>query len=339
MGVQTARLRGNFSWPGRVSAGRAAFALAAALAVVPVGATRAQQFNNYQQLGCYYHAAEKRLWIAAVGLTPKALDKDTYDDPGFQIIYRIGNQDLPLEGKDAVVNVMKDFDFKGAEKYKLVKYSLAVDYSGSIGSSREQVINFIDKFLGKLPLALEGQLIRFSDNVEKFPFTTNKSELQLQLRQPIQYGSTALNDAFMEAATSLVREGSNTPVRILVMFTDGFDNSSKTYRDRQSFIATFTSLAVQEKLIVLVIGVTNEQDTDLLNAVTDRSKGIAGYYAPVPAFDKLGGAFDQFANMMRNIVLFRLPKLGPDKGSAVISIVMRSKAGSATTLQQFRCDY
>lgn len=336
MGAQNAQYRGGFSW-----VRRAASMLTVVFAVASPAAVKAQTvYNNYQQLGCYFHPVEKKLWLAAIGLTPKALDKDFYDDPNFSIIMRSGDQRFALDGKDAVVNLLKDFDFKGAEKYKLVKYNLVIDYSSSIPATvRTDILNFLDKFVGRLPLAVEGQLIRFSDKVEKFPFTSNKSDIQLQLRQPISYGMTSLHDAMMEAASSLIKDGANTPVRIIVMFTDGFDTSSEKYKDRQSFISTFTNLVKQERIAVLVVGVSNEQDTELLRAITDLSKGVAGYYLPVADFGKFGQAFDQITNMMRNIVLFRLPKLGPDKGKMEISLGTKSLGGNFSTFQQFACEY
>jgi hypothetical protein len=336
---QDPRYQGKF-----VSVGRrfAIFALSIA-AMFAAGSPGAAQtkgsFSNYQQLGCYNNPADKKIWLAAVGLTPKALDQDLYDDPNFMIIVRAGDHRFEIDGKDVVVHLMSKFDFKGAEKYKFMKYSLVVDYSGSIGAYRTDVINFLDAFIAKLPLAVEGQLIRFSDNVEKYPFTNNPADIRLQLRQPIVYGTTALHDALMEATSSLVKEGGSTPVRIIVLFTDGYDNSSQRYKDKQAFLSSFTNVVRSERIAVLVVGVTNEQDEALLNAITDRSQGIAGYYFKENDYQKLGRGLDQILQLMRNTVIFRMPKLGPDKAKAEISLAMRSQAGNISTLQVFQCEY
>ena len=94
---------------------------------------------------------------------------------------------------------MRSFNYAEASKYQFMKYSLVLDFSSSIPARvRDGLVKVIDNFLGKLPLAIEGQIIKFSDRVEKFPFTRNPKDLQLQLRQPITYGMTALNDALME---------------------------------------------------------------------------------------------------------------------------------------------
>ena len=114
-----------------------------------------------------------------------------------------------------------------------MKYSLVVDYSSSIPmTARTDLLNFLDKFVERLPPAIEGQLVRFSDKAERFPFTSNKAEIQRQLRQPIDYGMTALHDALMLAASSLTQHGSKTPLRAIILFTHGSDTSSQTYWDR-----------------------------------------------------------------------------------------------------------
>src|SRR5262249_16111079 len=171
-------------------------------------------FTNFQQIGCYFNPSDKRLWLAAIGLNKTYLDPNFYDDPAFAVILRAGDARFEIPGADVLVHVMQKFNFKDAAKYQFMKYSLIVDYSSSIPVSvRADILNFLDTFIGKLPLAVEGQVIRFNDKVEKFPFTSNKSDLVVQLRQPINYTTTALHDALMEGASSLIHHGPNTPAR------------------------------------------------------------------------------------------------------------------------------
>lgn len=316
------------------------FAVAAAWPL-SAAAQNKSGFANYQPIGCYFNPSDKKLWVGTIGMTPKALDKDFYDDPSFTVIVKAGDNKYEIEGKDAIVHLMKDFNYKGAEKYKFLKYSLVVDYSASIDvNTRTDVINTLDRFIDKLPLAVEGQLIRFSDTVETIPFTSDKKKIKMQLKQPITYGMTPLHDALMEAATSLIQQGSNIPIRIIVFFTDGKDTSSSTYTDRTGFIATFRNLVKQERIAVLAVGVTNQQDVALLKSITDSSNGISGAYINVPNFGpEFEKAFDQIRQLVDNMVVFRLPKLGPDKGKAEISIASKSQAGNLTTLQVFDCEY
>ncbi len=299
--------------------------------------------NNYRQMGCYYNPSDHKLWLAAVSLTPQGVDPNFYDDPkqGFTVVMKDARGTrFDVDGKDVIVHVLNTFNFKGAEKYKFLKYSLVIDYSSSIPvNTRTDILNFLDKFVARLPLAVEGQLIRFSDNVERFPFTTDKKELQLELRQPITYGSTALHDALMEGASALVQQGSNTPVRVLVLFTDGFENSSTTYKDRANFISTFTNLVKAERIVVLAVGVSHEQDEQLLRAITDNSSGVLGYYLRVEDFDMFEPAFNQIETLLRNTVIFRIPKLGQDKGKVEIAIATKSAAGNLSTLQVFNCEF
>jgi len=317
------------------------------LGVIPGGAgvrpAHAQGQASYkalQKIGCYYHAGDKRLWVATIALDKKYVDPNFYEEEALSAIIRAGDQKFNIDGKDILVHPMASFDFPGANKYQFMKYSLVIDYSSSIpAGTQADVLNSIDEFITRLPLAIEGQLIRFSDKVEKFPFTSKKSDIQIQLRQPIAYGMTALHDALMEAATSLAQNKANTPVRVLVLFTDGFDTSSQTYKDRTNFISSFVDLVKSEGIVVAVIGVTKERDDALLNSITDRSRGVIGLYVPIEDFDKLRAAFTQIENMFKNTVIFRFPKRGPDRGRAEISLGMRTKGGSFNTFQVFECEY
>jgi hypothetical protein len=235
---------------------------------------------------------------------------------------------------------MASFDYKGAEKYQFMKFSLVVDYSASIPVGvRSEIVGFLTKFIDRLPLAVEGQVIRFNDKVEKFAFTSDKKELKDQLTKPIDYSMTSLHDALMEAASSLIQQGGTSPVRMIVLFTDGFDTSSTTYKDKANFLSSFANLVKTNRIAVLAVGVSNDQDKDLLKGITDSANGISGLYVPVDDFSKFEIAFKQVEALMRNTVIFRLPKLGPDHGKGQISFLTKSAAGNVSTVQEFDCTY
>jgi hypothetical protein len=322
---------------------RVFIALVGGAAACPVGVfsqSRERTFTNFQLIGCYRNVADKKLWLAAIALNEKFTKQDFYEDDSFFITVQAGASKFDIPGKDIVVNPMASFDYKPAETYQFMKYSLVVDYSSSIPVGvRTDVLNFLDKFVNRLPLAVEGQLIRFNDKVEKFPFTSNKADIQLQLRQPIDYSMTSLHDALMEAASSLIQQGSTTPVRVIVLFTDGFDTSSTTYKDRANFLSSFANLVKANRIAVLAVGVSNDQDHELLRSITDFSQGISGYYVRVDDFSKFEMAFKQVESMMRNTIIFRLPRFGPDHGKAQVSLATRSKAGNISTIQSFECEY
>jgi hypothetical protein len=333
---QTSRLRHSLL----ITCGIPAFIILSVLGVIVTSWPVFAQTGNFQTIGCYYNRNDNRIWLAAIGLTAKATDQDFYDDDSFMVILRAGDYKQTIDGKDVIVKVMRGFNYKAAEQYKLVKYSLVIDYSASIPEEvRNKVVGSLTDFVNLLPFAVEGQVIRFSNNVEKFPFTTNKMELIDELKKPIAYGSTALHDALMEGAQSLVQQGSSTPVRIIVLFTDGYDNSSTTFKDRTNFIASFTNLVKTERIAVLAVGVTVAQDKDLLHAITDISRGVSGAYVAVDDFKSFDNAFKQVGFLMQNLVIFRLPKLGPDKANAEISLITKSKTGSISTFEVLNCQY
>jgi hypothetical protein len=273
------------SMPSRLPVSLARLVLAVA-AVVAVNWSAAAQ--NFQQLGCIPHVADKKWWFAGVGLTPKATDPNFYSDTdGYAFNVKAGGNTFLIPGEDSAISVLKTFRSQGDERFKLLKYSLVIDNSASIEpSDQADITNFLTNFIEKLPLAVEGQIIRFSATVEKGPFSVVKRELQMQLAKPVQSASTALHDALMRGATSLAREGSDAPVKVLIMFTDGFENSSTDYKDRDSFIASFTNLVKTENIAVLALGVGKDQDEPLLRTITDRSRGVAGYYIRIESFGK-----------------------------------------------------
>lgn len=298
-------------------------------------------FSNFQQLGCYNNPTDKKIWIAGISLNPKFNDPQFYDDPNnpFAAIIKAGDQRFNIKSDDILVHPLATFNYSGAEKYQFLKYSLVLDYSSSIPQAqRTDILNFVTEFVGKLPLAVEGQVIRFSDTVEKTPFI-NKNDIQIKIREPITYGMTALHDALMEAASSLIQEGSSTPVRLIILFTDGYDTSSKNYPDKSAFISSFINLVKQNRIGVIAIGVTKERDDALLSAITDRNAGVMGFYRPVEEYSELSSALGQVEQMIKNTVIFRVPKLGPEHGKLDISIGTETKGGNFNTLQVFNCEF
>src|SRR6476620_10028946 len=129
--------------------------------------------------------------------------------------------------------------------------------------------------------------------MEKFPFTNKKSEIQQQLLKPIDYAMTSLHDALMEAASSLVRQGSQTPVRMIILFTNGYDTSSTIFADRANFLSSFTNLVKAHHIADFAVGLSEEQDQQLLRGITDSSLGIPGMYVQAPDFSKFEQGLNQ----------------------------------------------
>jgi hypothetical protein len=311
-------------------------------ALLSTGPAQAQA-NKFEQLGCYKNAADKRIWVAGLSISdPNLQTLEFYENPdnGFAAIMKAGDTKFDVSGDDILVHPLSAFDFAGADKYQFLRYSLVLDYSSSIADHvRTDVINFVSSFINKMPLAVDGNLVRFSSNVEVGPYSSKKIDLEAAIRAPISYDLTALHDALMASVTSLTQNSSNTPVRVLILVTDGMDTASTQYTDRQAFISSFTSLAMQEKIIVLAIGVTPERDDELLNAITDRSKGIMGIYKPIADFNELNSALDLVLTQIRNTVIFRFPMRGPDKGNVDISVGTKSMTGKFNTIHTFKCQF
>src|SRR6476620_4939049 len=87
-------------------------------------------YRNFQKLGCYYNSSEKRIWVAAIALNQKYLDRRFYQEEAFNVIVNMGGNRLRIDGKDVHVHPMADLDTKRADPY--IKYSLVIAHNASI---------------------------------------------------------------------------------------------------------------------------------------------------------------------------------------------------------------
>src|ERR1700742_5059668 len=117
----------QLAWFNKMLAGLAVLAAigpgAMLLTSSPGYAQNKKAYYNYQPIGWYFNrTGAKKLWVATIGLTPKALDRTFYEDPGCGVIMRAGDFKGDINGQDIIVHLMKDFNYKGAEKFKFMKY-------------------------------------------------------------------------------------------------------------------------------------------------------------------------------------------------------------------------
>lgn len=297
-------------------------------------------YNNFLKIGCYYNKADKKIWLAMSAVNPKYYSSNFEYSDKLLINIEAGDKRFKFSHEDIIVTPIGEFDFKGADKYKFMKYSLIVDYSASISTEhlRDVLLN-LDEFIKDLPLAVEGQVIRFSDTVEASPFTNDKDEIRRELAKFPTRGGTALQDALMTAISELNQKGSDVPVKMIVIFTDGHDTASEDYKDRDSFINSFANTAKGHKIAVLVIGVTSDVDADLLRQVTDAAAGINGQFLHVPNFSQFKGAIDKVKKVIEDTIIFRIPKVGPDTGQVKIYLGEETDSGSFRTIQPVVCNF
>jgi len=321
-----------------------AFCLAALL-VMGVFQVQPAQATNYLEIGCYHEKSEGRIWLALSALNPKYLPGTfDYDQTSSNLALRIesGNNRIPLTSEDIVINLLGDFNRKIDAKYNFMKFSLVVDYSTSIDNyTMNQVMEALDEFVGKLPHAIEGQVVKFSDSVDATPFTKDLDEIRRQVRTPPVRGGTALHDALMTAVAELGRNGDpNVPLSVIVLFTDGKDTRSQAYKERQSFIRSFTSAAKGLKIAVMVIGVTADVDEDLMREIAGPQAGIKGIYQHIPDFQNFRKALNQIEKIINNTILLRFAKVGQDKGPLKIHVgELVGQTQNFQTIQTVECNF
>ena len=148
-----------------------------------------------------------------------------------------------LDNKGELVNDLTKSDFKVFEDKTLqkvislqhqdtpVSIGLLVDNSGSMGSKRAAVASAALDLVKASNPQDETFLINFSDQAYlDQDFTSDLDKLQNGLAHLSQSGGTALYDTVVSAADKMERSATR-PRKVLIVITDGDDNSSKLTLD------------------------------------------------------------------------------------------------------------
>jgi hypothetical protein len=155
--------------------------------------------------------------------------------------------------------------------------TVSTDYSGSMSGEdiRTSSEIYADLFavLDTAGARFEGSIQRFSDTVTAaYGFSPRADSLKLRAARDTSYvrGSTALFDAVGKAILAL--SARNAEAKVLVVTTDGFENSSTTYKKAQ----TLYDLARQHKVRVFMIG-NLVADLNFLRTMARQSGGLYIY--------------------------------------------------------------
>ncbi len=171
---------------------------------------------------------------------------------------------------------------------KLLRVSLVIDNSGSIDDhSLAYVENALERFVRRLPFALDIQIIKFSDEIRASAFSQDKEQLVRWIHEPVDRLGTMLHDAIMRAVRELKAAGEDVPFRAVVVLTDGKDTASREFPDGYNFARALSAEARQEKIPIFAVGVTNEVDAPLLKEITQ-----FGVYEHADKFPDVDEAFE-----------------------------------------------
>lgn len=173
------------------------------------------------------------------------------------------------------------------EEMQNTKFDLALvlDESGSVSSSDYRNMKNIAKaFIQKLGQEDRVAVFTFSDYVSRdcsFVDITTAANVVASLGQ--DNGMTAIYDAINMANNEFVSASSSDATKIMIVLTDGLDNSS--YCSSSGVINT----AVNNKIIIYTIGV-GSVDASVLTQI---ASSTGGAYYPASNYDQLSAIFDR----------------------------------------------
>ena len=295
-------------------------------------------YDNLQKIGCYISPSDNRLWVAAAAINPKYLPENFNYRLDLYIKVKMTDNEFYFSNDDFIINSISDFNLASKKGYNLLKYSLVVDYSSSITDMNLNIVTTtLTNFVNKLPRSLESQIIRFSEQSDISPFSTNNQIIINKLQQSLPYerGGTALHDILIESSKQLMSKGSDVPIRLIIALTDGKDTASSTFKDKQRFIKIFTRLSNQKRFGVFIVGVTDHVDHDLLKSIS--RDAYFGHYIYAPKFPDVDKAFEIIQEMIRRMLIFRIPRVGPDQGKISIYLGTKMQNGRFKTFQTIDC--
>jgi len=157
-----------------------------------------------------------------------------------------------------------------------IAVSAIVDYSGSMSDSdltdTAEIYHDIFDAL-ETASSFVANVLFFSDSVNEMqPFTTDATLIQQALQPDVDYErkTTAFFDAIGTGLTGLADR--DEPIRLLVVATDGRENASQTYTQKDALY----NLAREQRIPVIILGALLA-DLPLLREMAKETNGIFMY--------------------------------------------------------------
>lgn len=197
-----------------------------------------------------------------------------------------------------------------------------IDYSGSISDGDlEDVVSGMTVFLENLEVGYAGAIMKFSTDVDLIQdFTETESSLLTAIEDDSYTREyTSLYDAIYDGVTSL--SARTTPLRLMLLFTDGVDNDSERSLDEA------VTYAQDNNIPICVVGVTFA-DTDTLQSIAEDT---GCFYIYKQFFTSLDDAFGEFADQINNFQMVTLP----DSFSTASGIIKVTVDAGESTAREF----
>jgi hypothetical protein len=295
-----------------------------ALGLPPLDALASQKLN-FQKLAVYYSQQESKYYIALYA-TDDSTRGGKLDDSNLEVAIRMksGRKSI-VPRQDLIIVHLGSMVHEQAKRYTFFRFNLVIDNSSSIDDAAlAQIQRALTRFIERLPLSFEGQIIRFSDDVRKSPFTKEKDDLIRWIREPYDRGQTALYDAVASAIEELKYSDETIPLKFSVVFTDGKNNSSVRFTDPNRFRDFVVSETKSAQIPLFIVGVTDEVEEDLLRAIA----GGFGLYQHVRRFPDVDKAFDTINDVINDTYLFKVPGVSSLSEIECFDIVRPSALGT-----------
>jgi len=205
------------------------------------------------------------LFVAGASLTGEPL---VMNSSTIKVEALVGGSFVTLQPSDYNLKPLLDF-----EHQVLISLSSVLDYSASMRDG--DLDNAIEIYTGIFKLFdgfFEGEIFYFSNEVTKIvPFASELSILLGGIERDNDYvrNMTALHDGIGEGLEGLTHR--DTPIKLLVVATDGQENNSKNY-DKASIIAK----AKEGKIRIIFLG-SLFSDVDDMRDIAKETNGFFIY--------------------------------------------------------------
>jgi uncharacterized protein YjbI with pentapeptide repeats len=194
----------------------------------------------------------------------------------------------------------------------LVSISVVTDYSASMRDADLDTVTLIyTDLFGAIPAIYEAEAVQFSAAVtEKQDYTADSTTILAALARDdtVTRTSTALYDGMGEALANLTAR--TRPIKLLIVATDGLENSSATFTKSQ----VTTSISTN-KVVVLMIG-TLFSDLDALKDLA----GSNGLYFYAPSYSKIRTNMASYTEALGNLVKMTLDSTHASAASVKVTI-------------------
>jgi len=293
----------------------------------------AAQFMNFQKLALYFNDTENKYYLALHSIDDSTeLKNIDLDNLHVRLVTKDGNK-VDIARKDIIVIPLGDMYSKMDAQYTFFQFNLVIDTSASIdGSDLRKVEQILTRFVDRLPAPFKAQVIKFSNKVNKSPFTKDKNQLKQWIAQPYERENTALHDAIGVAVEELKYVGQNVPLKFSVIFTDGQDNVSERFKDESYFRNHIISVTSDNAIPLFIVGVGGV-NVNLLRSIS--RFGHFEHVQNVPDVDKF---FDFIEGMINGTYIFKIPAVGRLDDLKMIYIMRKRASGKFSTIQDISVD-